>query len=601
MYLHEIAPPLTPEEIIDYLRKSQSDDPLLTVQEVLANHEKHLDEWAEKNLGAKVPEENKFREVVSGETLKERPEINKVLRLIESPKYRAIKIVDPQRLTRGDLEDIGRIMKLLKLTNTLVITLDRIYDLRDEYDWEAFERELKRGNEYLKYTKKILNRGRLLSVSQGNYLGSSPPYGFKKIKVKDGKKECPTLEELPEEADVVRMIFDMYANKDMGCTSICRTLDKMKIKSPKGKYWNTDALKNMLMNVHYIGKVKWNWRKTIEIVDEGVILKTRPKNKIGEYLIYEGRHDGIISEELFNRAQEKQGRNHRAKPDTKIRNPFASILFCSCGRGMSLRFYKNADGSEKTPPRLMCNDQVHCGSGSCLYEEIVDKIADVLEQCIEDFEIRISNNEGDSIKLHAKLIKNLEAKMTELQEKALAQWQLQSHPDESKRMPAHIFKQLNERLLKEKEEVQQALCKAYESMPEPVDYEEKVATFKEALAALKNPEADAGLKNRLLKACIERIEYKREAPQRTTGKLAPNAGKKFISNIGVQVHMSTNVGYIKTKGMRAMLGHLEKLLLEGKITEEEYKERKAVYVETILELYVKGILTKEQMQEKLNA
>jgi hypothetical protein len=48
------------------------------------------------------------------------------------------------------------------------------------------------------------------------------------------------------------------------------------------------------------------------------------------------------------------------------------------------------------------------------------------------------------------------------------------------------------------------------------------------------------------------------------------------------------------------LGHLEKLLMDGKITEEEYRERKAVYVETILEMYIKGILTKEQMEEKLN-
>ena len=48
------------------------------------------------------------------------------------------------------------------------------------------------------------------------------------------------------------------------------------------------------------------------------------------------------------------------------------------------------------------------------------------------------------------------------------------------------------------------------------------------------------------------------------------------------------------------LGHLEKLLLAGEITEQEYKERKAIYVETILELYIKGILTKEEMQEKLN-
>lgn len=48
------------------------------------------------------------------------------------------------------------------------------------------------------------------------------------------------------------------------------------------------------------------------------------------------------------------------------------------------------------------------------------------------------------------------------------------------------------------------------------------------------------------------------------------------------------------------LGKLEKLLLAGEITEEEYRERKAVYVETILELYVKGIISKEEMQERLN-
>jgi len=48
------------------------------------------------------------------------------------------------------------------------------------------------------------------------------------------------------------------------------------------------------------------------------------------------------------------------------------------------------------------------------------------------------------------------------------------------------------------------------------------------------------------------------------------------------------------------IGHLEKLLMQGEITEEEYKERKADYILTILELYVKGIISKEQMQEKLN-
>lgn len=48
------------------------------------------------------------------------------------------------------------------------------------------------------------------------------------------------------------------------------------------------------------------------------------------------------------------------------------------------------------------------------------------------------------------------------------------------------------------------------------------------------------------------------------------------------------------------LGRLEKLLLKGWITEDEYLQRKEVYVDTILELYVKGIISKEKMYEKLN-
>lgn len=501
---------LTPEEVLDYLRKSQSDDPTLTVEEVLEKHETILDEWAERFLGGKVPEKNKFREVVSGETMKERPGILQVLRLIESPNIKAVAVVEPQRLTRGDGEEIGRLMKLFKYTDTLVITPQRIYDLRDEYDWDAIKRELERGNDYLEYTKKILNRGRLLSVSQGNYVGNVPPYGYDKDWVMDGKRKCPTLKPNPEQAEAVRMIFDMYVNQDMGANNICYYLDGLKVKPPKGEKWSPPALTKMLDNIHYIGKVRWNFRKTMNVVEEGEIKKTRPQMKIGEYLIYKGKHEAIISEELFNAAQEKKGRNHRAKPSTKIRNPLASILFCKCGRAMTLRTYK----SHNSPPRLLCDGQVHCKSGSCLYDEMIDRVCLVLEQCIKDFEIRLSNDTGDAAKLHAKLIKNLEKKMKDLEARELSQWQQQSHPDPDQRMPLHIFKQLNEQLLKEKEEINQALCKANESMPEPVNYEESIKRFKDALEALRNPNVDAKTKNTLLKKCIERIEYKRDKPER---------------------------------------------------------------------------------------
>lgn len=48
------------------------------------------------------------------------------------------------------------------------------------------------------------------------------------------------------------------------------------------------------------------------------------------------------------------------------------------------------------------------------------------------------------------------------------------------------------------------------------------------------------------------------------------------------------------------LGHLEQMFMAGEITEEEYKEKKAVYVETLLELYVKDIITKEELYERIN-
>lgn len=519
---------LRPEEVIDYLRKSRTDDPLLSVEEVLARHETILDEWAEKHLGGKVPEENKFREIVSGETIADRPEVQKVLRLIESPKIKAILIVEVQRLSRGDLEDAGRLIKLLRYTNTLVITPPKTYDLRDEYDRDMFERELKRGNEFLEYQKKIMGRGRLLSVSQGNFIGSRPPYGYDKAWIQEGKRKCPTLVINEKEANVVRMIFDMYVNQDMGRPSICYRLDELGIKPPRGERWSPAGLKDLLENVHYIGKVKWNWRKTVTVVEDGEIVKTNPKSKIGEYLIYDGKHEAIISEELFNAAREKQGRNHRAKHTTKVRNPLASLLWCQCGRAMTMRTYKYHDGK----PRLVCSDQAHCKTGSCTCDEMMDIVIDVLKQCIKDYEIRIKNNNGDAMKLHEKLLKTLEKQMQDLEAKELAQWEAQSNPDPSQRMPADIFKRLNEKLLKEKEEVKEAMCNARKSMPDPVDYEERLARFQEALDALLDPEVDAQKKNRLLKECIDRIDYKREAPQRIKSqkKVVRKGGKRVSVN-----------------------------------------------------------------------
>ena len=85
----------------------------------------------------------------------------------------------------------------------------------------------------------------------------------------------------------------------------------------------------------------------------------------------------------------------------------------------------------------------------------------------------------------------------------MEQWEAQYDPDESKRLPPHIFKVLNEKVLKEKDEVNKALCKAKDSMPQPIDYRDELMKFTDALNALEDPEVDAKVKNQYLKNIIE--------------------------------------------------------------------------------------------------
>ena len=501
-------------ETLDYGRKSRTDDPLLSVEEVLDKHDKIIEEYAEKYLGGPIPEENKYREVGSAESLDSRPEILRLLKAIESPAIKAVAVVEVQRLSRGDLEDAGRLIRILRYTNTHVITPMKIYDLRDEYDRDAFERELKRGNEYLEYFKKIQARGKLASVKEGNYVGSVAPYGFDRIEKTDGKKTYHTLIERKDQADVVRMVFNWYCNEDIGVTAICRRLEELGVKTKTGgKYWRTYQIFSMLENVHYIGCVRWNWRKTIKIIEDQEIRKLRPKAKVDEYLVFEGKHDGIISEEQFYRAREIKGNRHRTKQDLTLKNPFSGIMYCKCGAKMGYNTYRRK-GVEYAPPKLVCNNQVHCKSGSVVFTEIYRDVCSAIKDCIEDFQLRIRNNQDDSFKLHKDLVIRLERKLKELEEKEVRQWEAQYDPDVA--MPPEIFKKLNQRLLVEKEEVQKALAKAKGSMPKQVDYKDEMMKFEDALDALEDPEVDAKIKNQYLKNIIDKIEYKRGSTVRIT-------------------------------------------------------------------------------------
>lgn len=84
------------------------------------------------------------------------------------------------------------------------------------------------------------------------------------------------------------------------------------------------------------------------------------------------------------------------------------------------------------------------------------------------------------------------------------------------RLPQHIFAKLNEKVLKEKEEVNKALDKAKDSAPKYIDYQDEMIKTVAALKVLKDPKLDAKIKNQYLKTIIDKIEYERPSTVRVT-------------------------------------------------------------------------------------
>lgn len=538
MYNYKINEIIKPEEILIYLRKSRSDDPQLTTEEVLANHETILDGWVERNLSSPIPLENRFKEIISGgESISERPEFQKVLKLIESPKIKAVMVKDVARLGRPDTEEIGKISKIFRLTKTLVITPERIFDVADGFEREMFENELKRSASYLDYVKKILKDGRELSANSGNYICSTKPYGYKKIKIVVDKKKCPTLDIIEEEANVLNMMSDWYILENIGTQVIADRLNEMGIKPPKSNKWTADTVRNILENPLYIAKIKWNERKAVWIVENGVIRKTRPINKGDDYIYADGKHPAIWTEERFNAHLEKRGRSHRACSNKELRNPLASLLYCECGRAMSYR-HSTRGNLKYREPRLVCNGQKYCGNGSCSVNEIVDFVAALLKEKIAEFEIEASKGDEDSTKLHEKLVTSLEKKLNDIASRELSLWESQIDPDLSKRMPPHVFQSLTDKLVKEREETEIALGKARASISTPIDYQKKVVTFQKALNALLDDKVSIADKNHLLKACIDKIIYHREAPQRILGKGTGRQWTEPPIDVNVKLNLS---------------------------------------------------------------
>jgi hypothetical protein len=486
---------LSTEAYIIYLRKSRADNPEESVEEVLSKHETMLQELAERELGGRIPERCIFREVVSGETIAERPEVNKVLELIENPAVKMVLVVEPARLSRGDLEDCGKIVNAFRYSNTKVMTLQMTYDLQNKMHRKFFEQELMRGNDFLEYSKEILLRGRILSVQKGNYIGNIAPFGYDKTIIDDGPSLKPN-----DDADAVRLVFDMYVNQGKSYLEIARHLDSIGVKPTRGVIWEKTSIRKMLTNVHYVGKVKFGEHRTEKVYQDGKLVKQRnmPADP-DEVIIADGKHLPLVTQEIFDKAQEILNNNPRAKWDAPLKNVLAGLMFCSkCGKAIAQHPYKTAKD------RYNCANRNGCGSKSAPVDEVIEAVIFALEnEELPKLEVKLKNDDGNSYMIQQKQIKKMKEDLEEL----MSQEEKQYIFLEKGTYTEEVFLRRNKALHAEMEELKTRIFEASKVLPKEVDYGEKIVTLKKAIASLRDDTATAEAKNKLLKTIIKRIDY----------------------------------------------------------------------------------------------
>lgn len=391
---HELAQ-ICVDQIIIYLRKSRAERNE-TVEEVLARHEKILQDYAIQTFGKKIPEANIYREVVSGETLDERIEIKKVFQRLEHEPIRGLLVVEPQRISRGGMTDCGRVVDILRYTDTLVVTVTKTYDLSNKFDRQLFEAQLVQGNQYLEYHKEIMDRGKNLSIREGKYVGSTPPFGYARKALDRGFM----LVKDKIEAPIVETIYRLFVDEDLTTNEIASYLNKHHMKPRKNELWTDKMVRHVMKNEVYYGSTAWGKRPTVKRLINEEITKVRISTD--DYMLVRGKHDPIVSKETWDAAQEKIKGNPSSRTglNRELQNPLAGLVFCKKCNHSLVRVKNNRRDKQRKKrrkyeidkPKLNAFLREHKENKGVSYQQIADFLDIKKHNVVTWFDTRPDHN-----------------------------------------------------------------------------------------------------------------------------------------------------------------------------------------------------------------
>ncbi|EQF24812.1 resolvase, N terminal domain protein [Clostridioides difficile CD160] len=482
-----------------YLRKSRADEEAehRGEFETLSRHKTTLLKLAkEQSLNVIDIKE----ELISGESIEYRPKMIELLDEVKNNNYDAVLVMDIDRLGRGNMQDQGLILDTFKKSKTKIITPRKIYDLNDEFDEEYSEFEAFMARKELKLISRRMQRGKIKSIEEGKFIAQAAPYGYD-IKYLNNKERILIINE--DKATVIKLIFDMYLKGDGAC-KIASYLNELGYKTTTGRTWYEKGVRDIIKNKVYCGYIVWN-----KVERKRNSSRTRG---IEEQIEVKGKHEPIISEDIWNKAQNiRKKRSNSPTPNNKITNPLAGIVKCGyCNHTLVAKSNTTSSGCEKY---MVCTN---CKNKATKLYILENKILLVLNKWLMDYRLSLKE-EKDNFKIkgnleHTLVSLNKELNNLEKQRERLHDFLEQGIYD------SDTFLQRSKILMSHLENIRKSINKT--NIDIEMEKERKVVKTQvvpqlERVLNEYTEDKEPYLKNILLKTVINYAVYKKEPNQRT--------------------------------------------------------------------------------------
>ncbi|TDL82100.1 recombinase family protein [Peribacillus frigoritolerans] len=344
---------------VSTLKSSQKDSP---------EHQRMLCE--EKAVAEDLQVGYVYEDRDSGTSMIRRKEIQNLLDDANKGFFNTVIFSSLSRFSRDMMDALTMKRKLVEMYGVRVISIEEAFDSKIDTDELKFQLITAVNQKLSEQIALSSRRGIRQSARKGNFTGSIAPFGYKKIRTDDHRK---SLAVIPENAEVVKTIFDLYVHNHMGEKSIVNNLNDREIPSPKGNLWQVTTIQRILQNEAYTGKNvfgKYTSKKIYNNEDNihDHSKKLVQKNKEDWESNEEKNWEAIIPNEIFSKAQQIRLERGGGKRGGRrnVKNVLSGVVRCShCGNSLVVTKSgkKGKDGQEYR--YLVCSTRKRSGKHGC--------------------------------------------------------------------------------------------------------------------------------------------------------------------------------------------------------------------------------------------